>query len=144
MLRLYKNNLFLGDKGKKAQKNDIVSCFSCGNHSENRAETLLNCSRSNNILQFLIRVLRKAGILNNGCQIDMFIFKGYPINSAENIALMFTWKHIYNSKFTNKTLVCVPYAYALRFLFSVFTLMGLPQSLTTNEILKVLELELKT
>ena len=96
MLRLYRNSLFLGDKGKKAQKSDIVSCFSCGNLPENRIETLLKCSRSNKILQFLIQVLRKAGILNNGCQIDMLIFKGYPINSAEKIALMFTWKHIYN------------------------------------------------
>ena len=91
-----------------------------------------------------IRVLRKSGILNHRCQTDMFIFKGYPINYAENIALMFPWKHIYNSKFTNETLLCVPYAYALKFLFSVFTLMGLPQLLTVKEVLKVLELELKT
>ena len=89
-------------------------------------------------------VLRKAGILNNGCQIDMFIFKGYPINSVENIVLMFTWKHIYNSKFTSETLLCVPYAYALKFLFSVFTLMSLPQSFIAKEVLKILELELKT
>ena len=106
-------------------------------------ETLLNCSRSNTILQFLIQVLRKAGILRNDYQIEMFIFKEYPINSAENIALMFTWKFIYNSKFTNETLLCVPFAYALKFLFSVFTLMGLPQSLTAKDVLRVLESELK-
>ena len=69
----------------------------------------------------------------------MFIFKEYPINSAENI----DWKFIYNSKFTNETLLCVPYAYALKFLFSVFTLMGLPQSLTAKDVLRVLEVELK-
>ena len=137
------NNLFLGNKGKKTDRNDIVKCFSCGNHPENMMETLLNCSRSNTILQFLIWILRKAGILRNGCQIEIFIFKECPIISAENIALMFTWKFIYNSKFTNETLLCVLYAYALKFLFSVFTLMGLPQSLTAKEVLRVLELDLK-
>ena len=135
--------MFLGDEGKKAQKSDIVKCFLCGNHPENRMETFFNCSRSNTILQFLIRVLRKTGILRNGCQIEMFSFKEYPINSAENIALMFTWKFIYNSKFSNETLLCVPYTYALKFLFSVFTLMGLPQSLTAKDVLRVLEVELK-
>ena len=90
MIRLYRNNLFLGNKSKNMQKNGIVNCFASGNIPENRVETMLNCSRSNNILQFLIRVLKKAGKLSNGCQIDMFIFKNYPINSIENIALMFT------------------------------------------------------
>ena len=144
MFRLYRNNLFLGHKGKKADKNEIVWCFSCGNHIENRMETLLNCSRSNTILQYLIRILKKAGILNRGCQVEMFVFKEYPINSAENISLMYTWKYIYNSKFTNETLSCVPYAYTLKFQFSVFTLMGFPQLLISKEVLKVLESELKT
>ena len=66
MIRLYRNNLFLGDKTKNGQKNGITTCFACDNHPENRVETLLNCSRSNKILQFLIRVMKKAGILNNG------------------------------------------------------------------------------
>ena len=120
----------------------IVKCFSCGDHIENRMETLLNCSRSNSILQYLIRILRKAGILNRGCQIEMFIFKEYPINSAENISLMYTWIYIYNSKF-NETLLGVSFTYALRSQFLVFSLMGLPQSLIAKEVLHVLETELK-
>ena len=143
MLRLYRNNFFLGNKGKKTDRNDIVKCFLCGNHIENRMETLLNCSRSNTILQFLIRILRKAGILSRGCQIDMYVFKGYPINSAENISLMYTWKYIYNSKFNNEVLLCVPFTYALTSQFSVFSLMGLPQSLIAREVRQVLEAELK-
>ena len=135
MLKLYRNNPFWEIRGITL-KNGIFSCFACNNHPENRVETLLNCSRSNNILKS--QVLRKAGTLNSRCQIDMFIFKGYSINSVENIALMFTWKYIYNSKFTSETLLCVPYAYALKYLFSVFTLMGLPQLLIANEVLKIL------
>ena len=139
MLRLYRNNLFLGNKGKKSDSNEIFKCFSCRNHIENRMETLLNCSRSNSILQYLIRILKKAGILSRGCQIEMFVFKEYPISSTENISLMFTWKYIYNSKFNNESLLCVPFSYAIKSLFSVVSLMGLPQSLTTREFLKVLE-----
>ena len=142
MLRLYRNNLFLGNKGKKSDSNEIVKCFSCGDHIENRMETLLNCSRSNSILQYLIRILRKAWILNRGCQIEMFIFKEYTISSAENISLMYTWKYIYNSKFNNEALLGVPFTYALRSQFLVFSLMGLPQSLIAKEVLHVLETEL--
>ena len=74
----------------------------------------------------------------------MFIFKRYPIGSVENIALMFTWKFIYNIEFSSETLLYVPYAYALKHLFSVFTLMGLPQLLIASKVLKILETELKT
>ena len=73
----------------------------------------------------------------------MFIFKRCPINSNDNIAIMFTWKFIYNSKFTNETLLCIPFTYALKFLFSVFSLMELPQSIIEKEVVKVIELELK-
>ena len=93
MIRLFKNNLFWGNKSKNMQKGAILNCFACGNHLENCVEFMLNCARSNNILQFLIRILKKAGKLSNGCKIDMFLFRNYPINSIENISLMFTWKH---------------------------------------------------
>ena len=89
------------------------------------------------------RILKKAWILERGCQIEMFIFKEYPINSAENVSLMHTWKYIYNSKFTNEALLCVPFTYALKSQFSVFSLMGLPQSLIAKEVLQVLESELR-
>ena len=121
MVRLHRNNLFFGGKGKSVQeKKGIISCFACGNHPEYQVETLLNCSRSNSILQFLTRVLKRAGILNNRCQIDIFIFKRYPIGSVENITLMFTWKFVFNSKFSSQTLLCVPYAYALKHFFCLY------------------------
>ena len=104
---------------------------------------MLNCARSNSILQFLIRVLKKAGRLDNGCKIDMFLFKNYPINSTENISLMFTWTHIYNSKYCNETLLCIPFAFSYRSLIAIITHMSLPLTLTARDILKNLDLELK-
>ena len=107
MIRLFRNNLYLGNK-----KNTITNSFACGNQAEHHAEVMLNCVRSNSILQFLIRVLKKAGRLDNGCKIDIFLLKNYPINSIENISLMFIWKHIYNSKYCNETLLCIPFTFS--------------------------------
>ena len=123
MIRVFWNNLYLGDKSNK-QTNVVQKCFSCGNHTENRVEVMLNCARTNSILHFLIRVLRKSGGLQYGCKIDMFLSKNYPINSIENISLMFTWKHIYNSKYYNETLLCIPFAYAYRGLITFITHMS--------------------
>ena len=143
MIRLFRNNLFLGSKTQSMQKDAIVTCFVCGSHPENNVEFMLNCSRSNIILQFLIRILKKAGKFSNGCKIDMFIFKNYPINLIENISLMFTWKHIYNSRYNNDCLLCIPYAFTLKSLISVITHMSLPLTMTAIDILKILDNELK-
>ena len=104
---------------------------------------MLNCACSNSILQFLIRILKKAGKLSYGCKINMFLFENYPINSIENISLMFTWKHIYNSKYSNDSLLCVPYAFVFKILIAVITHMSLPLTLTAMDILNILDHELK-
>ena len=81
---------------------------------------------------------KKAGKLSYGCKINMFLFENYPI------FLMFTWKHIYNSKYSNDSLLCVPYAFTFKNLISVITHMSLPLTLTAMDILKILDHELKT
>ena len=124
MIRLFRNNLFLGDKTNNKQKNVLPKCFTCGNHPEYRLEVMLNCARYNSILQFFIRVLKKAGRLKNGCKIEMFLFKNYPINSIENISLMFTWKYIYYSKYCNETLLCIPFAFAYKGLIGIINHMS--------------------
>ena len=74
----------------------------------------------------------------------MFIFENYPINSIENITLMFPWKHVYNSKYSTNSLLCILYAFTLRSLISVITHMGLPLTLTAMDMLKILDHDLKT
>ena len=143
MIILFRNNLYLGNKSNNKQKNIIIIFFACGNHPENHVEVMLNCARSNSILQFLVRVLKKARRLQNGCKIDMFLFKNYPINSIENISLMFTWKHIYNSKYCNETLLCTQFSFAYRSLIAIITHMSLPMTLTAKDILKILDYDLK-
>ena len=102
MIRLYRNNLFLGNKSSNKMKDITVKCYACNEHPESRVELLLNCSTTNKIVQFLIRILRKVGGLINRCEIEMFLFKDYKINSIENISLMFTWKYVYNCKYNKK------------------------------------------
>ena len=143
MIRLFQNDLYLGNKSNNKQKKRNNKLFGCGNHPENSVEVMLNCARSNSILQFLIRVLKKAGRLQNACHIYMFLFENYPINSIENISLMFTWKHIYNSKYCNETLLWIPFAFAYRSLIAIITNMSLPLTLTAKDILTILDIELK-
>ena len=85
----------------------------------------------------------KAGGLQNGCKFYMFLFKNYPINSIENISLMFTWKHIYNYKYCNETLLCIPFTYAYRGLISIITHLSQSLTLIAKDILKILDSELK-
>ena len=60
MIRLFHNNLFLGDKASNKMKNITQKCYAFGSHPETRVELMMNCSRTNNILQFLIRILKKS------------------------------------------------------------------------------------
>ena len=140
MIRLYRNNLFLGHTpGKGSEK---ALCYACGKHKETRVELLINCRVTNKILQIMIRILRKAGCLKNGCKIDIFLFERYPINSIENITLMFTWKYIYNNKFVDQSLNEMSYLRTYRGLVAVIIHMALPISIWAMNIAKILNDEL--
>ena len=86
----------------------------------------------------MIRVFRKAGCLSTGCKIDMFLFDRYPVSSIENITLMFTWKFIYNSKFTVCPLKERTFLGAYRGLIAIIIHMSLPISLMAKNIMNVL------
>ena len=90
MIRLYRNNLFLGHNYEKKDDNNQVRCHVFNTHKESRIELLLKCSIINKLLQLMIRTLKKAGCLASGCSMDMFLFNDYPVNSIENITLIFT------------------------------------------------------
>ena len=60
MIRLYRNNLFLGDKSSNKMQDIIIKCYACNAHPDSRIELLLNCSMTNKMVQFLIRILRAA------------------------------------------------------------------------------------
>ena len=143
MIRLYRNNLFLDHNYEN--KNNISSskCYACDNHRESTVELILNCNTTNKLLQLMIRILKKAGCLANGCKLDMFLFERYPVDSIENITLMFTWKFIYNSKFTGCPLSVRPYMIAYEGLVAVIIHMSISISLIAKNIISMLKSELQ-
>ena len=140
IIRLYRNNLFLGHTLGKTPSRTI--CYACDKHRESRVELMFNCSITNRILQFMIRILRKVGCLRDGCKIDMFLFYRYPINSIENVTLMFTWKFIYNNKFIDQPLNERTYLRAYKGLIAIIVHMSIPMSLWAMNVEKILIEEL--
>ena len=86
----------------------------------------------------MIRILRKAGCLKNGCKIDMFLFYRYPVNSMENVTLMFSWNFIYNNKFTDQPLTEKSYLMAYRGQVALIVHMSIPISLWAINVEKIL------
>ena len=48
----------------------------------------MGCEIVENLLQFLIRILKKAGWLENGNRMSLFVFADYNFNPIENISLV--------------------------------------------------------
>ena len=71
------------------------------------------------------------------------MFKNYPIESIENLSLMFIWKSVYNSKYNNETLLNIPFAYTYEGFIAIITCMSLPMTLIAKDVLKILDFELK-
>ena len=89
MIRLCRNNLYLGHNYEN--KNNISPSI------------MLNCNTTSKLVQLMIRILKKAGCLSNGCKLDMFLYERYPIDTLEKITLKFTWKFkLKRSLFDNK------------------------------------------
>ena len=62
MIRLYRNNVYLGNNYKN--KNSIApsKCYTCDNHRESRVEIMLNCNTTSKLLQLMIRIFKKSRV----------------------------------------------------------------------------------
>ena len=87
MLRLLRNNLFLGKKTQKVNNPEISQCYLCSQHIEKRLPLFYQCDVVRNMTDYLIRVLDKAGFLSKGQEIGLFLLKIYEFNSVENLTL---------------------------------------------------------
>ena len=99
LLRLLRNNLLLGKRAEKNINPEESKCYICGEHKESRVLLFLGCTSVQKKIEFLKRVLKKAGLLRKGCEMSLFFFKDYDINSVENIALATLWNFTYNNKY---------------------------------------------
>ena len=75
MLKLLRNNLYLGKRAYKVKNPEVSLCYLCNDHRENRSSLFLGCDMVKKQVQFLIRVLIKAGFLQNGNKMGLFIFE---------------------------------------------------------------------
>ena len=111
MLRLLRNNLFLGKKACKIKNPEESLCFLCNNHRESRVLLFRGCETVKKLLQLLIRILKKAGCLQNSSKIRYITFQDYNFNLIENISLVTLWNFIYNEKFNSGKLQGIPFMF---------------------------------
>ena len=79
-------------------KNDL--CSNCGLWPETRMHFFFSCPKTNEIINLLEKILRKAGFLKNGnTRFPYFIYSNYKINTIENLMLIYSLKFIYKCKF---------------------------------------------
>ena len=114
MLKLLRNNLYLGKSACKVINPEVSLCYLCNDHRVSRTSQFLGCDIVKKQVQFLTRVLKKAGFLQNGNKIGLFIFENYDFNSIENIALVTLWKFVHNTKFDSGILQGVPFVFWLK------------------------------
>ena len=94
-LRLIRNNLFFGKRSKTIMNADPSLCFMCGKHQERRVPILYSCEVVSKLTQTLIKILKRANLLKNGTQMEIFLFKYYEFNSIENLSLVLLWNYVY-------------------------------------------------
>ena len=114
LLRLLRNNLLLGNRSKSEKTLENDNCYICNNHRETRTGLFLGCTVVRERKNYLIRVLKKAGFLKKGTQIDLFFFENYKINSIENITLSILWKYTYDNKYNEEIFQNIPFSIWLK------------------------------
>ena len=138
-LRLIRNNLFFGKKCKTVTNTDPSLCFMCGRHQERRVPILYSCEVVCKLTQTLIEILKRANLLKNGTQMEIFLFKCYEFNSIENLSLVLLWNYVYKSKFDTERYSAIKFEYYLMRNIDQLTLLSPNLKLGSQAVLNVLE-----
>ena len=102
-IRLIRNNLYIG---KNSQANS--SCFICDKHPEKRFPVMFTCEPVKNLTSKVIHILKLAGLLRLGDNIEMFLFSEYAFDTVENLVLITLWDYIYKLRFNpEKYSICI-------------------------------------
>ena len=99
-------------------------------------QKILRLDNFNKLKEFIIRLYRNNLFLNN---------RGHncPIDSIENISLIFLWKFMYTEKFSNGIPNKKAFAHSYKRLISVVAEMHISNLLGASEIVKILNVERK-
>ena len=69
----------------------------CGKLPDRRVLLLHSCEVVKGLTQALIEVVKRANLLGNGANIEVFLFKHYEFNSIKNLALVTLWDYIFKA-----------------------------------------------
>ena len=61
---------------------------------------LMVCEVTTSLVDRLSHFLSEADLLNQGNQIECFLYKSYKFNSVENLSLVILWDFMYKARFT--------------------------------------------
>ena len=93
-LRLMRNNLYLG---KTSNANNM--CFICDKHPERHFPVMFSCEPVRVLMAKVIQILKSAGLLRLGDNIEMFLFSEYTFDTVENWVLITLWDYLYKLRF---------------------------------------------
>ena len=93
-LRLMRNNLYLG---KISNANNL--CFICEKHPERRFPVMFTCEPVRVLTAKVTQILKNAGLLRLGDNIEMFLFSEYTFDTVENLVLITLWDYLYKLRF---------------------------------------------
>ena len=100
LIRLLQNNVYLNVRSCKWTDDKNNLCSNCGLWPETRMHLFFSCPKTNEIINLLEKILRKAGFLKYGnTRFPYFIYSNYKINTIENLPLIHSLKLIYKCKF---------------------------------------------
>ena len=89
--------------------------------------------------QTLIEILKRANLLQNGIQMEIFLFKCYEFNSIENLSLVLLWNYVYKSKFDMERYSAIKFEYYLMRNIDQLALLLPNLNLGSQTVLNVLE-----
>ena len=75
MIRLCRNNLYLNKNVNKWKKDGCDKCCACAKQTESHLHLFGTCKKTESIMQYMTRILKKAGYMENGNTIGLFPFK---------------------------------------------------------------------
>ena len=97
------------------------------------------CGKVQDLVQFLIKILKRAGFLSFGQNIETFWFKEYNFNSIENPSLVSIWNYIYKLKFNTEKYAEITLSGYLKHIIRQLALHSPNRKLGSQAVLNVLE-----
>ena len=99
------------------------------------------CEKVQSLVQYLIKILKRAGRLGAGHNIEMFLFKSYNFNSIENLSLVSLWNYIYKLKFNTEKYAEIKFSCYLKQIIRQLALLSPNLKLESQAVLNVIEVE---